>query len=390
MKGKIYSIMKRARILHLHSTFDMGGKEARSVQLMNHFGDEAEHVVLVGMTEALGARVSIRPGVRVDFPGTNAPSLMGLPGPKRYLELARFMQNFDLVLSYNWGAMDGVMARSMFAPFMKLPPVVHHEDGFNEDEAERLMPKRNWFRVAALLGAYGLVVPSLVLKDIAKAVWKQPVRKTHRIANGIATAPYALPPQKEAFPGFAKRDNEIVVGTVAGLRTVKNLPRLVRAVAAAGPNIRLAIAGSGPEKDAIEAEAKRLGISDRLMLGGFLQEPARFIGLFDIFALTSDSEQYPISLVEAMAAGLPAVATDVGDIVNMVSPENRDFIMPKSDETGLAGAIRSLANDEKLRKTIGAANARLARSEYDEQQMFNRYRKLYGSAMKNTDFARQI
>jgi glycosyltransferase involved in cell wall biosynthesis len=103
----------------------------------------------------------------------------------------------------------------------------------------------------------------------------------------------------------------------------------VRAVAAAGPNYRLAIAGEGPEREVILAEAQRVGIADRLMMPGFLKDPARFVGLFDIFALSSDSEQYPISLVEAMAAARPVVSTNVGDVAAMVARENRRFIVDR-------------------------------------------------------------
>ncbi|MGH8337805.1 MAG: glycosyltransferase, partial [Gammaproteobacteria bacterium] len=195
--------------------------------------------------------------------------------------------------------------------------------------------------------------------------------------------------QRGSFPGFVKREGEIVVGTIAGLRTVKNLPRLVRAVAAAGPNVRLAIVGEGPERATIVAEAQRLGIADRLMMPGFLRDPARYIRLFDIFALSSDSEQYPISLVEAMASALPAVSTDVGDVRDIVAADNLPFIVRREDDAGLANAIRILATDAKLRKKIGSANRDLASWQYDEGTMFARYRQLYGSAMKRADFARQ-
>jgi L-malate glycosyltransferase len=122
---------------------------------------------------------------------------------------------------------------------------------------------------------------------------------------------------------------------------------------------------------------------------GFLRDPARYIGLFDIFALSSDSEQYPISLVEAMASGIPAVSTDVGDVRNIVAKENRPFIIGRDDEAALATAISTLAKDAKLRAHIGEANRFLAFSQYDEETMFARYRQLYGSAMKRADFARQ-
>ena len=73
-------MMRPARILHCHSTFMLGGKEARAVRLMNAFGAEAEHVVLSAVPGALAAREAIDPGIRVDFPGAGAPSLQGKPG----------------------------------------------------------------------------------------------------------------------------------------------------------------------------------------------------------------------------------------------------------------------------------------------------------------------
>ena len=381
--------MAAVRILHMNSSFNPGGQETRTVRLMNHFGDQAEHSVLSAVEGALGAADLIDRRIKVSFPKDAAPSLAGMPGMGRYRQLAKYMTKFDLVLSYNWGSMDGVMARTLLGQSMGLPPLIHHEDGFNHDEIDRLKKRRNWFRTIALQRAHTLVVPSKTLQKIAQSAWHQPAEKISRFPNGIDTRHFNRKAQRGSFPGFQKRDGDVVVGTIAGLRTVKNLPRLVRAVAAAGPNVRLAIAGEGPERGAIIAEATRLGIADRLMLPGFLRDPARYIGLFDIFALSSDSEQYPISLVEAMAAGIPAVSTDVGDVRNIVAKENRPFIVAREDEAGLTNAIATLAKDAKLRGNVGDANRVIAFSQYDEETMFARYRQLYGSAMKRADFARQ-
>jgi L-malate glycosyltransferase len=377
------------RILHLHSAFDLGGKEARACKLMNHFGNEARHVILSAMPAAMGARDAIDTAIAAEFPGDAAPALYGKPAPDRYLKLARYMQQFDLVLSYNWGSMDGVMAHRLLSPFMKLPPLIHHEDGFNEDETEKLNWKRNAFRSLALTGSHALVVPSVTLEEIALIDWFRPRAKVHRIANGIDIPRYLQPPAADAFPGLEKREGDIIVGTIAGLRAVKNLPRLARAVAAAGANVKLAIAGEGPERGAIMAEAARLGIADRVIMPGFLKDPSAYVGLFDIFALSSDSEQYPISLVEAMAAGLPAVCTDVGDVRNIVTEANRPYILAKDDESGFAAALSKLGGNENLRRAIGEANRALAVAEYDEAKMFARYRQLYGNAIRRADFARQ-
>ena len=377
--------MKPAKILHLHSTFNLGGKEARAVRLMNHFGAAAEHVILSAESESLSARDAIDAGIKVEFP-KDAPSLAGKPSLKRYREFVSYFRQFDLILSYNWGSMDGVMARTIFSRVGGLPPLIHHEDGFNEDEQQKLNWKRNWFRKFALGDARALVVPSEQLAAIARDVWKQPEQKIQRIPNGIDVKRFAKKPQRGALPGFIKRDGEVVVGTVAGLRAIKNLPRLVRACAAAGDNVRLVIVGEGPEKEAILAEARRVGLDDRLLMPGFMADPARYIGLFDVFALSSDSEQFPISLIEAMAAGLPVAATDVGDIKSMVSQANQGFIKPLADEAKFQKALTTLIQHQQLREDLGMQNQLKAEAEYNESKMLGRYGLLYGHALGRAEF----
>ena len=362
------------RILHCHSTFSHGGKEARAVRLMNAFGDKAVHTILSAMPGDLGARDAIDRHVTVSFP-KDAPSLTGPPNPVRLWRLARYMRGFDLVLTYNWGAFDAVMAKRLFGG----PPLVHHEDGFNEDEAERLNPRRNRYRRLGLGAADRLVVPSQRLERIAREAWgASPVR----IANGVPVARFAALPQAGAIPGFERQSGEVVIGTVAGLRAVKNLPRLVRAFAGMSHKpARLVIVGEGPESERIAAEARARGVAGRVLMPGFLADPARWIGHFDIFALSSDSEQLPISLIEAMAAGLPAVATAVGDVPGTVSDDNRPLIVDAADEGAFAAALDSLADRGDLRRAIGLANRERAAALFDENAMIARYGRLYGEAI---------
>jgi glycosyltransferase involved in cell wall biosynthesis len=368
--------MSPVRILHAHSTFGHGGKEARAVQLMNAFGASAEHSVLSASPGELGAAKALDPSVKVDFP-SDVPPLAGIPGLPRLFRLSRYMRRFDLVLTYNWGAFDAVMARHLFGG----PPLIHHEDGFNQDEAAELKTRRNLYRRLGLASAHRLVVPSARLESIARKAWAQPPGRVTRIANGIDVPRYSAPPAQE-IPGLDKRPGEIVIGTVAGLRAVKNLPRLVRAFAAmTSPGARLVIVGAGPESERIAAEARARGVGDRLIMPGFLADPAQWIGRFDIFALSSDSEQFPISLVEAMAAGLPAVATAVGDVAHMVADDNRPLIVEAEDEAAFAAALDSLAERPDLRRAIGRANRLKAAAEYDEAGMVELYARLYGEAI---------
>jgi L-malate glycosyltransferase len=367
------------RILHCHSTFSLGGKEARAVRLMNVFGDAAEHTILSAVPDAWGARDAIDPQIKVEFPGEAAPPLHGKPGLSRYRDLTAYMRQFDLVLTYNWGAMDAVGARRVFPK--GCPPLIHHEDGFNADEAERLNWKRNAFRRLMLPTANALVVPSQMLEAVARNAWGQPDSRLRRIGNGIPTMDYAQPPLPDAIPGFTRRDGEIVIGTLAGLRPVKNLLRLVRIFAAISKPARLVIVGEGSERQTILAAAERLGIADRVHLPGFLPSPQTYLGLFDIFALTSDSEQFPISLVEAMATGLPVVCTDVGDIRQMLPSDQHHFISSPSDENKLAARLRQLANDRALRQALGTANRDHARQHFDESAMIADYVRLYANAV---------
>ena len=365
-------------ILHLHSSFSLGGKEARAVRLMNAFGDAARHTIVSGVPDQLGARASIAKGVRYEI-AQNAPALTGRPSVARYEALARFMRRFDLVLTYNWGAIDGVMARRVFP--RGAPPLVHHEDGFNADEAKGLKVERNVYRRIALGAAHALVVPSEVLEAIARKTWKQPPARVHRIANGIDTALYAQKPDPRAIPGFVRDAKEVVIGALAGLREVKDLSLLVRACGGLSGRFRLVIVGEGPEREAILSAAQAMGIADRLVMPGFLDRPYRFVGAFDIIALSSKSEQFPISVVEGMAAGLPVVSTPVGDVPKMVSVENTPFVTG-GDEVLLRDALQPLVLDADLRARVGAANRAKARAEYDEAVMIARYRALYAEAMR--------
>ena len=371
--------MRAVNILHLHSTFSPGGKQARAVRLMNAFGAFARHTVVSSMDGAYGAQSGIAPGIDYEI-AQNPPPLTGGPSVQRYEAIAAYMRRFDLVLTYDWGAIDGVMAKRVSSKGM--PPVVHHEDGFAADEADGLKPQRNLYRRFALTKAEALVVPSQTLEGIALKTWKQPRDRVHRIANGIDTALYAKKPDPKAIPGFKRKPGEVVIGALAGLEAVKDLPMLVRAVGGLSWRVRLVIVGEGPERQTILDTAERMGMESQLVLPGFLPEPHRYIGLFDIMALSSKSEQFPIAVIEGMAAGLPIVATPVGDILAMVSPDNHSFIERRTHEVALRDSLQTLCDaTPEQRGWLGQKNRAKAVAEFDEATMIARYRALYSTVL---------
>jgi glycosyltransferase involved in cell wall biosynthesis len=315
--------------------------------------------------------------IRHSFPA-DAPPIGGAPTPMRLYRIARYMRRFDLVLTYNRGAANVLLAKLLFGG----PPIVHHEDGFNADEAIRLKPWRNLYRRIALRAADRLAVPSQRLAGIAAVHWRQLAPRIACIANGVAVGGFTGK-APDPIPGFQRRPGEIVIGTVAGLRAVKNQVRLIRAFAGLkGRNARLIIAGEGPEEGRLRAEAAACGVADRVIFPGFLPHADRFLAHFDIFALTSDSEQFPIAVVEAMSAGLPIVATEVGDIQLMVSNENCGLIVDRCDEGAFTRALALLVDRADVRTELGRHNLRKAQREYQDGAMIAAYANLYNDVVE--------
>lgn len=365
------------RILHLFSAFGRSAVPIRAIRLMAAWGDRARHTIVSGDPEALGARALMSAGTSHEV-AQNPPPLTGKPSVARFEAIASLSRRFDLVLTYGWGAIDGVMAARAFPK--AATPVVHHEDGFDLDEADGPKIQRSVYRRIALPAAHALVVSSEALEGIARTAWKQPAARVRRIPNGVATAPSA-PPRPDAIPGFVRREGEVVIGTIAGLRPVKDLPMLVRAAGGLAGRIRLVIVGEGPDREAVEEAAFAMGLSDRLVMPGFLPEPQRYVGLFDILALSSRTEQCPTAVLEGMAAGLAIASTPVGDVAAMVAPENRPYITPLHHEVFLRDALQPLVTHEAGRQHLGHLNQARVRTAFDEAAMIARYKTLYEAAL---------
>lgn len=366
-------------LLHVFPSFAMGGAQTRTVDLANSILSDKRHVFvsldrnfsaaegLQGHVHHALLSIGCRRRGRPDF--DNLRMFRRLVAERRPAAL----------LTYNWGAIEAALANRV-AP---LCPHLHFEDGFGQDEASgRQLPRRVWTRRIALSGRSTIVVPSKALLGVARSIWRFRKTRLHYIPNGIDCTRFDQANVEGALP-LRKGTEEILIGMVGGLRAEKNVARLLRVFTRldADQPLRLIIVGDGPERAGLEALADSLGIADRTDFVGEVVDPERILKQLDVFALTSDTEQMPYCLIEAMAAGLPIVATDVGDVASMLPAANQPFIAPPGAETLLTTQLQRLVERPDLRSTIGDLNRRHARDSFDRQAMLERYNQLFSALL---------
>jgi glycosyltransferase involved in cell wall biosynthesis len=361
-------------LLHVFSTFAIGGPQTRFATIADRLGPKYRHsiVAMSGKTEAtrlLSERVSYKL-IRIrNIPANPIGNVLRFRRDLRRLKP-------DILVTYNWGALEWAIANRMGPRF----PHIHIEDGFGPDEAALRFKRRAWLRRLGFgRSTKAIVVPSHSLERIAREEWKVRRRLVY-LPNGVDVDRFgaAVPESERAF---VKTAGELVVGTCAALRPEKNLARLIRAFAACGAaKWRLVICGDGPERPALEAAAAANGVAQRVTFTGYLARPELALAGFDIFGMSSNTEQMPYGLLEAMAMGLPAVATDVGDIKSMVAEANQRFIVPVADEAALTGALRTLIRDHPLRTRLGDANQAKVRSDFSIETMVAAYDHLFEDA----------
>ena len=371
--------------MHVFPTFAVGGAQVRFAALANHFGRAFRHVV-IALDGETGCRDRLDLALDVSFPVIAAPKNAMLANVWRFRGLLRRWRP-DVLVTGNWGAIEFAMAN--------LPAFTRHlhvVDGFGPEEREAQIPRRVLIR-RLVLSRGKVVVPSRTLERIATRIWKLSPRVVRYVPNGIDLGRFAAGAAGAAVngasgdgasgdgapSGAAARGNAVpVIGTVAALREEKNLARLLRAFAAATRErpARLVIVGDGAGRADLTALADALGVGARVTFTGHRDDtPALYAG-FDLFALTSDTEQMPLSVIEAMASGLPVVSTDVGDVRAMLAPENAAFVGARDDAV-IAGLLAALLDDPVERARIGRANRAKAERDFDQAAMFAAWHELW-------------
>lgn len=180
-----------------------------------------------------------------------------------------------------------------------------------------------------------------------------------------------------------KPQDELVIGTIANLYPTKGLDVLIRAFGETTfpEPARLVIIGEGPERPNLERLIIELGQNDRAMLAGAIPDAARLLHAFDIFVLPSRKEGLPYALLEAMAAGLPMVATAIGGVPEIIEHQKNGLLVPPDDAAALGQTLRTLSENDSLRARIGEAARRTFENACRIEQMLSATRAVYASLL---------
>ncbi len=373
-------------IFHVIPSFSHGGVPIRISYLMNYFGPRARHTLLsTDKNYACETRLNEQVNYVIPEIGeANKGNILQRIG--QYRKILKHIKP-DLLLTYNWGSTEWALANS-------IKPVcrhIHLESGFGPEESRHTMPRRNWFRRLALRNIEAIVVPSKSLMAIGKTDWKIPDHKIRYIPNGVDCEKYASEPQKGIIPNFSaienNREHSVIIGTMTPLRPEKNLPRLITAFRnmlescrkkKPDLNFKLVIMGEGNEREKLENMISDYDLADSIYLAGHIDDPARALGWLDIYAISSDTEQMPNSLNQAMAAGLAIVGLDVGDVKFMLHEKNKPFIVPAGDDDAFSRAMGELATNMAIRKKLAQINKTHVKENFDQQDMFDAYADIWG------------
>ncbi len=341
------------RVVHYVDSDSFGGSEEAALQLMASF-DRARWAPLLLHHVHSGIERFVeetrRQGIpAIALPPTGSGRLAGVLRVRRVLRRER-PAVFHAHLSWPSACKDAVRG----AWLARVPAIVGTAQLFLASEGARRPP--------LTLGLYRRILAvSEEVKRRYQSELRVPATRLVVVPNAIrvAAAPASADPALRARLTAGRPD--YVVLTPARLHPQKGHTYLLQA-AAQVPDATFVLAGDGPLRTALEAEARDLGVADRCVFLGERRDVPALLAASDLFVLPSLFEGLPVSVLEAMAAERPVVATAIGGTDEAVASEATGLLVPPRDPSALASAIRRLQADPGLGRRLAAAGrARVAR-----------------------------
>lgn len=359
-------------IAHLIYRLDFGGLETLLVERINRMNSNAyRHAVLclAGFEPRFAERIA-RTGVEVVDLG-KPPGL----SPATHLYVWRVLRRMRPVVlhAYNLAAIEYGPA----ALLAGVPVRVHGSHGRDAADPEGANRLHNFLRRLMTPFYDCCYANSAAMAEWNRKVIRVPAHKAQLLPNGIDTERfYPAPIHDDGGP--------IVIGTVGRIDAVKDHATLVRAFALLrnqlpelSARLRLAVVGDGPQLHALRALVGSERLADAVWLPGARTDIPELLRSWRVFANSSIAESMPTSVLEAMACGLPVVATRVGGTVDAVDDGETGFLVAPSDPQALADALAGYVRDPALARWHGAAGRERVLRSYGMAAMVAAYEAMY-------------
>jgi sugar transferase (PEP-CTERM/EpsH1 system associated) len=374
LTGPAPEAASRLRVLHVISYMGRGGAEMGILKLIAGLGGEFEH------------RICSTRGFDADFVQSSfSEEKMYVAGSAELelqfplFRLARIMREYrpHIVHTRNWGALEAVAA----AKLASVPVVVHSEHGYEVDMFAGLPMRRRLFRRAAYAMTDAIFAVTRELRDFhARQAWIRPERMGV-MYNGVDTQRFA--PCEETRTATRKElgmpEDSFVVGTVGRLVPIKDHQTLLKAagmLSAKGIDVRVLLVGSGPERERLQATAAS-ALEGRVCFAGDSDRVPELLNAMDVFVLPSLREGMSNTLLEAMACGLPVLASNVGGNPEIIENNLNGSLFAPGDVEWLANKLQLLASNPSLIHELGTAARNRAIESFSLSRMLELYRSFY-------------
>jgi glycosyltransferase involved in cell wall biosynthesis len=280
-------------------------------------------------------------------------------------------EKFDLVATHT--SKGGFLGR-LAAHAAGVPRIVHHAHGFSFNRP--LSPRMKRFYISlerfAARADHLIIAVNEQQRRMAVEFGVDRPAKLRTVHNGIDLRAFEWGDREATRGKLGFDESALLVGAVGRLAPQKGFTYLIRAlplVLAAAPEVHLVIVGDGPLKAELEREAYRAGVSEHVHLLGFRRDISNLLGAFDIFAQPSLWEGLSISLIEALAAGKPVVATDIEGNREVVDHGETGLLVRPADPDAFAEGLIALLLDRSLAKRFGDCAPRVALKRFSEERM---------------------
>lgn len=368
------------RILHVMDSLGNGGLENGVLNLIKHMNPgQFEHSICTVRAQGVNMERLKNDRVRLLHLGNRAGSHFQFLGLRRAIRESRP----EIVHSRNWGGIEAVIAARLAGSCA----VIHSEHGFEAGVSACEPWRRVAFRRLAFELADRVLCVSRQLRDFHTRSTGFPVRRVKVIHNGVDSRRFCQDPaarvrvRRELTVG----ENEFCIGCVGNLLPVKDHRTLLRSLkdlGDTGERWHVLIAGEGAERSKLESAAagsQRRGL--RISFLGTRSDVPALLNAFDVYVLPSLNEGICNSLLEAMATGLPVIATNIGGTPEVVQDGISGLLFPVGDVAGLAERLLELYARRSRRVKLGTAGRERVQKEFSIKSMVQNYEQLYRSVL---------